>query len=167
MGNNRKVTICRILSDILKLCGFGYWIFTFVIILVNLFVQLKFGLPIKPVCLYTHLIQVVPTLLGFVMTGFTILYGVQGIVLQRLSQKADDGQRPFYVISAYFSLATLSLFITLVCSLIFKLKIISDIGCESLCLFITMIFSTISVTSITNTVLHLFSMRTQFAPLKE
>jgi hypothetical protein len=36
-----------------------------------------------------------------------------------------------------------------------------------LCLFITMIFSTISVTSITNTVLHLFSMRTQFAPLKE
>lgn len=165
MGSNKKENACHVIRDMLSLCGLWYWIITITIILIALFIQLKYGMLIKPVCLCKHLIEIIPNLLGFMMTGFTILYGVQGIVLKRIEQKADDGNNPFHVISASFSLSILSLFITLVLSVIFKLVLNSNPCCESLCLFVTIVLSIMSVTSTINTIFHLFSMRTHFSPI--
>lgn len=165
MGYNRKENGCRVLKDMFGLCGFWYWLITITIILIALFIQLKYGMLIEPACLYKHINEIVPNLLGFMMTGLTIIYGVQGIVLKRLEKKADDGQIPFHVISASFSLSILSLFITLVLSVVFDAFINNNPCCESLCLFVTIVFSIISVTSTINTIIHLFSMRTQFSPV--
>ena len=165
MGYNRKANGCRVLIDMFGLCGFKYWLITVTVILIALFTQLKTEMQIEPACLYKHIIDIVPNLLGFMMTGLTIIYGVQGIVHKRLEMKADDGQIPFHVISASFSLSIFSLFITLVLSVVFDVFIRHNSCCESLCLFVTIVFFIISVTSTINTIFHLFSMRTQISPI--
>lgn len=165
MGYNRKENCCRVLKDMFCLCGFRYWLITVTVILIVLFIQLKYGLLIEPACLYKNINEIVPNLLGFMMTGLTIIYGVQGIVHKRLEKKADDGQIPFHVISASFSLSILSLFITLMFSVVFDAFIRHNPCCESLCLSVTIVFSIISVTSTINSIFHLFSMRTQISPI--
>ena len=119
-----------------------------------------------PMDLYTDIVVVIPNLLGFVITGFTILYGLQGIILERITQNANDGNTPFHVISACFSLTCVAMLLTLILAIIFKNITIHNTCCEKLCFFITLFLTEISFLSTINIIYHLFALRTLFSPLK-
>lgn len=166
MGNKKKYPI-RAFYDILRLNGIGFWGIVLALVLGTLFLYLHMGYRIKVDVFYEKVIAIVPDLLGFVMSGYTILYGFQGIILKRLNEKANDGYHPFHVISASFALTCISLLATLIMSLLPSFVIFPYLhcGCGNLYFFITVIFAVVSVISLLSTILHLFSMRTQICPL--
>lgn len=166
MGNKKK-SLIKVFYDVLRLNGIGFWGIISVIVLGVLFIDLHLGDKIKADAFYGKVTEIVPDLLGFVMSGYTILYGFQGIILKRLNEKANDGNHPFHVISASFALTCISLLATLIMSLFpsFVIFPYQHCGCGNLYFFITVFFAVVSVVSLFNTILHLFSMRTQICPI--
>ena len=167
MEINRKKCFLRVLYDVLRLNGIGFWGIVLVVTVIVLFLYLQYGYIINTASFYEKVTDVVPDLLGFVMSGYAILYGVQGIILKRLNEKADDGMHPFHVISASFALTCLSLLVTLIMSLLPSFVSFSNLHCDcgSLYFFITLFSAIVSTFSLFNTILHLFSMRTQICPI--
>lgn len=166
MGSNRKKCLIKVLWDVLRLNGIGFWAIVFAVALIALFLYLQYGYIINTEVFYKKVTDIVPDILGFVMSGYAILYGVQGIILKRLNEMADDGMHPFHVISASFALTCLSLLVTLIMSLLpsFVIVPILHCGCGKLYFCIAVFFAIVSVISLFNTILHLFSMRTQICP---
>lgn len=167
MGSNRKKCFIRVLYDVLRLNGIGFWSIIFIVTVIVLFLYLQYGYIINTGAFYKKVIDIVPDILGFVMSGYAILYGVQGIILKRLNEMADDGMHPFHVISASFALTCLSLLVTLIMSLLPSFVTFSNLHCDcgSLYFFITLFSAIVSTISLFNTILHLFSMRTQICPI--
>ena len=165
MGHNQKKGLIKVLCDILRLNGKGFWAIVFSIVLIVLFLYLKYGNIIDVDAFYQKVTSIVPDLLGFVMSGYTILYGIQGVVLKRLNIRANDGNQPFHVISASFALTCLSLLATLIMAFLLSFIKVPICGCGRFYFFVTACFAIISVVSICNTILHLFSIRTQISPI--
>lgn len=165
MGNE-KVYFWNVFGDMLHECGKWFWIIVALIVLLSLCILLSVNSIMMPTKMYSDIVNIFPNLLGFVITGFTILYGLQGVILERLTHKANDGETPFHVISAYFSLTCVSMLLTLILAILFKNITINNPCCEKLCFFITLCLMEISFLSTINIIFHLFALRTFFSPKK-
>ena len=163
--SNIKVSLRKVLWDMLSENGTCFWIITIVFSIIAIFLQLYYEPFIKPCVFYAEMVNVIPNILGFTITGLAILYGLEGIPLQRTTETASDGNNPFHVISASFSLTCISLLATFILSLLLK-HIPFQNHCLA-CLFfnITLFLAIVSVLSLFNTIIHLFSMRTQITPM--
>ena len=164
--SNIKVGLGKVLWDMLTENGKCFWIITFVFSVIAIFLQLYYGPFIKPHDFYAEMVNVIPDILGFSIAGMAILYGLGGLSLQRTTETASDGNNPFHVISASFSLACFSLLVTFILSLLLKHILIQNPCIVNLWFYITTISAIVSMLSLFNIIFHLFSMRTQIAPMK-
>lgn len=156
---NRKVGFITVLSDMVKLVGRWYWFFWLVFIIAALFIVLYFDV-ILDEKLPKNLINVIPELMGFLIAGYAIIMGLNEGTLQRLSEKANDGEIPIIVICASFSICIITLLATLTMCMIYDSSFV-NCKCYNMVLSWLIIGGIlVSIESIIHVVFHLFSTST-------
>lgn len=151
METNKKVYLSTVIKDILSLVGKGFWILSFIVFLVTL--VMTYGDHIMFDCLTQQIVNVMPTLMGFLITGLAIIMGLNGELLKRLSETADDGEIPLMVIVACFVVCFGFLLLSFSLSLFY---IFIDFKCKCIG-FLTLYCVLESILSLYHVILHLFS----------
>lgn len=150
----------KVLYDMLKLVGFGFWIIVFVsFLVVFLFVQ-QSGAVICPNKLPQTLIDIIPEMMGFLIAGLAIIMGFNEGTLKRLSATADDGKIPILVIIASFSVCLLILLAALIVSIIYVNYTFTCVNCCRLLGAFVLFSAVISIESVIHVIFHLFATGT-------
>lgn len=160
-GYSRKVSYKIILNDIIKnIDKCKLVVFGLISFLIGLLMSMAshFIDPFCLECIREFYYSVLPSLLGFSITVYTILFGFNDTVRNRLQQKATDKKIPFEVLHSTFAFGVIVQGVILILGMLsftllqFIPKVI--IGCISWILLTFIVLWTI------HTVLYLFSLRT-------
>ncbi len=157
---SQKVCFIKVLHDMLKLVGFGFWIIVFVSFLVVFLIVQQSGVVICPNKLPQTLIDTIPEMIGFLIAGLAIIMGFNEGTLKRLSVKADDGKIPIMVIIASFSVCILILLTTLIVSTIYVNYGFTCVNCCRLLGAFVLFSAVISIESVIHVIFHLFATGT-------
>lgn len=120
MASNTRVGPYKIIADLFELTDGWFRLLSFIAFLVSIFIGLKYGNRIRYDIIACLMSDSIPTILGFVMTGLTIIMGLNGKYRKRLSEKANDGATPIKVIIASFVSCFVFLIITFLLSTIIE-----------------------------------------------
>lgn len=160
MTSNIKVGPFRIIVDLIKLTDGWFHLLSFATFIVSIFICLKNGDKIQYDIIACLILDSVPTILGFVVTGLTIIMGLNTKYLSRLSETANDGEIPIRAIVASFVSCFVFLIITYLLSIFFKGIMIDCIGYRQL-LGSLLIFCILeSALLLINVIFHLFATNT-------
>ena len=156
-SNNQEVSFLRVFKDMWRLESCATRIM-YVLIAVMTFMSCHCCCP----CLFANCkfsyetITIFGTLLGFTMTGYAIIFNLSGNYAERHAEVADNGLRPFEVSCASF---TFSIIFQIFAILFAFLTVLTDNPIWK-CLTIT--FISLSIYSLMDIALTLFSLRTIF-----
>lgn len=156
MANNKKVYFIEVLGDLISLVGKWFWIISFALFLITLGVERTCGNQINYGCLTQQIVNSIPTLMGFLITGLAIIMGLNEGTLKRLSEPANDGKIPLRVIVACFVVCFGFLLLSLLLSLLYN-----NIDCKCECIGFLALFCTFeSILSLFHVIFHIFSTST-------
>ncbi len=160
MVSNKKVGPITIIIDLFRFADGWFYFVSFIAFLISIIIGLKFGYKIRYNIIACSLLDSIPTILGFVMTGLTIIMGLNSKYIKRLSERANDGKTPIRVIIASFVSCFVFLIITYLLSLFLKGIVLECNGCQNL-LGSLLLFCTIeSALLLIHVVFHLFATST-------
>lgn len=109
-------------------------------------------------CVKEFYFSVLPSLLGFSITIYTVLFGINDTIRNRLQQKASDGKIPIEVLHSTFILGIIIQGVALILGMFVDIiaHLLSKSITGSICCFIL----TFIILWTLNTVFHLYSFRT-------
>ena len=153
----REASLCKVCKDIKQnLPQKEKWIIIIVSMIIGFIMSFSNSFCLE--CIRELFNAVLPSLLGFSITVYAILFGINDTVQNRLLQKASDEKIPFEVLHATFVFGiliqgfTLILYTLLYTTIQFiSPKIVGGVSCSLLSLIILWAI---------NTVLHLYALRT-------
>ena len=157
--NSHKKKLFKVLSDVLRLVGCGFWI-TIIVLFIVIGIAEFTGINIDHCKLSDKLIAVIPDIIGFQIASLALIMGLNEKALSRLSEPADDGRIPLRVIFASISVSIMILLITLILSIVFKTWTIDCEGCSRLLGTFVLFGAVASAVSLFHIIFHLFSTGT-------
>lgn len=154
-GCTYKVSLWDVCKDIVK---YFNWIKALIILGISIIIGAIISYSLCFECLREFYYSVLPSLLGFSITVYAILFGINDTVRNRLQQEASDEKKPFNVLHATFAFGIIIQGIILIVGMLSYtlIKFISKtiVGCIGWILLSFIVLWTI------HTVLYLFSLRT-------
>lgn len=150
----KKVSLTTIIKDAFTNIGSIKKILLFDSLIVCSFILLNYFGICEINNIIEQILNIFGTILGFIITGYTIVIGCSSTVIKRLSTKANDGKIPFDAICASFSFNLIFTLLTISSSLLYELLKLN------LIYYITLILLVVSISLLFDLVFHLFAFRT-------
>lgn len=154
--NNKKIfvvvkSIFQVLWDILRYLGISNWVK--ILLIIGLLYLSNSASVFSPIVVMDLIKAVIPSLLGFSITAYTVLFALPSPIQKRLQYKVK-GKKPFEVLHASFVFGLIIQCLTLIFA--FVSEIWMYIGLRNICCS-GLLFSILWTINIA---LHLYSTRT-------